>query len=167
MKIPLTRGLFAQVDEADAALLMPYRWHASSRRPHGVFYAQGRLAGKRGKIVRMHRLLLDFPALEVDHINGDTLDNRRANLRPANKRQQAGNSRADRNGHSTSRFKGVSWWTNRRLRSGGYWKAAIAIDRKTTVKYRKTEIEAAKAYNEMARQHFGEFARLNVIAEAS
>lgn len=163
MKIPLNKGFEAQIDEADLPLLIKHHWHVSNVRPNGVRYAVTNIKKKK---VYMHRLLMDFPTIEVDHINGDGLDNRRVNLRAANKSQQARNSSAKRRlTGTTSKYKGVSWWSNPKISSGGYWKAALWTGEKTIVKYCRSEIEAAQMYNKMAREHFGAFARTNWIEE--
>lgn len=164
MRIPLTQGFEAVVDPEDAVLLIQHRWHVSNERPNGVRYAVTNI--KKCKVY-MHRLLLPN-AISVDHINCDGLDNRRANLRSANKSQQAQNSRGMT--RRVSQFKGVSWWDRPRWiprSKTGIWKAAINVNGRTIVKYAKTEVAAAQAYNEMAREHFGEFARVNVIEETS
>lgn len=75
--IPLTRGLVTKVDHEDAAL-EKVRWHANYSAPSKP-YAVGRIEGRR---VYMHRIITAAPVdLHVDHVNGDSLDNRRANLR--------------------------------------------------------------------------------------
>jgi hypothetical protein len=75
-KIELSRGLFAEVDDADLLELSAYSWHAVARRDGKGFYAKN-TAGKR-----MHRLLMGVSdSLVVDHRDGDGLNNRRENLR--------------------------------------------------------------------------------------
>ncbi len=171
MKIPLTRGMFAEIDDADVSLVSGHRWHVSSLRPNGVHYAQARIGGKRGKLIYMHRLLLGFPALSVDHMDGDGLNNRRGNLREATRAEQARNSRASATKRSkTSAHKGVSYWDRPKWiprSKTGCWKAALWTGEKTIARYAKTETEAARLYNEMAREHFGAFAKLNAIEEAA
>lgn len=81
IRIPLTQGQFALIDAADLPLIAPHSWHAI-KKPNGRWYArcQAMINGKRSPLP-MHRLITDAPAgAEVDHKNGDTLDNRRANL---------------------------------------------------------------------------------------
>ncbi len=74
-RIPLTRGQFALVDDEDLPLVLGQRWYAN-RSSTGQYYA---INGQR---LGMHRLITNCPkGLEVDHINHDTLDNRRSNLR--------------------------------------------------------------------------------------
>jgi hypothetical protein len=93
--------------------------------------------------------------LEVDHINGDKLDNRRANLRVATKTQQRQNQRVTR--RNTSGFKGVS-----RISSTGRWRARIKVSgRQMPCGVYATAESAALAYDAAAREYFGEFARLN------
>lgn len=108
----------------------------------------------------MHRLIMKAPkGIQVDHKNGDGLDNRRENLRLANRSQQRAN--CGRSSQPTlTRFKGVSFHRRDKL-----WRARITKDGKAYSKYAKLEVDAAKLYNEMATQHFGEFAKLNAIPE--
>lgn len=91
----------------------------------------------------------------VDHRNGDKLDNRTENLRPATIKENNRNKRAQRNGRSG--FKGVAWDS-----TSGRWKAHIYADGKRYVLgYFEDPRDAARAYNEAAPQYHGEFARLN------
>jgi hypothetical protein len=89
-----------------------------------------------------------------DHINRNGLDNRRSNLRIANKQQNCWNSR-DRGG--VSRFKGVHWKV-----AEGKWAAAISHDGiRKHLGYFVSEREAAEAYDDAAITFQGEFAFLN------
>ncbi len=84
-EIPLTRGKAAFVDDADFPLLNSWKWHYMS-----VGYAK---STQRDREILMHRFLLNAPpGTIVDHINGNGLDNRRANLRLCDKAQNAWNS---------------------------------------------------------------------------
>lgn len=102
IEIPLVndRGL-ALIDDEDAGLVTGRRWYLT-----GTGYAAAAaLRGKSRTLVCMHRLLLDPPAsAQVDHVNRDKLDNRRANLRVATRSQNQGNAglRSD----NTSGFRG-------------------------------------------------------------
>ena len=94
---------------------------------------------------------------DVDHWNGDGLDNRRRNLRAATPSQNQHNRRK-RLGCS-SRFKGVHWHKRH-----GKWAAKIRIDgRQLHLGYFPVERDAAAAYNLAANQEFGEFALTNEI----
>jgi hypothetical protein len=152
--VPLTRSLFALVDEADFADVSRWNWCAMQTR--GVWYAiRGRTpndAGGKTAPVLLHRYLLGEPAEDVDHRDRDGLNNRRENLRKATSTQNSMNTMS-RSG--SSRFKGVSWSRN-------HWRAAMRLNYKTIHLGRfDTEEEAARAYDEAARRLHGEFARVN------
>ena len=84
-RIPLTQGKHALVDSADFAWLSRWRWYALRNRH--VWYAARRRRTEDGPgppSIQMHRVVVGAPShLEVDHINGNGLDNRRQNLRLA------------------------------------------------------------------------------------
>ncbi len=93
---------------------------------------------------------------EVDHINHDGLDNRRCNLRLATRANNCHNQRSFK---GSSKYKGV--W-----RVGEKWAACIRVDgRSKRLGTFVSEKEAALAYNQAAREHYGEFAKLNEIGE--
>lgn len=152
--IPLTQGLVAMVDDCDYAAVTKFKWHARWHEQTQGFYAQRMTSRKLGKqrSIQMHREILDAPAgLQVDHINGDTLDNRRSNLRLATNAQNVMNSGVRADNHSG--FKGVS-----RSRSG--WVARVTLSGKTTyLGWFKTPEEAHAAYSASAKVMHGEFAR--------
>jgi hypothetical protein len=119
-----------------------------------------RVARVNGRQVResMHRVIMDAkPGQEVDHINGDGLDNREANLRFCTHQENDRNTKKYRN--STSLYKGVSWH-----QSSGRWQAQIKIDGRTQyLGVHPTQAAAALVYNEAAERLFGRFANLNNI----
>lgn len=151
--IPLTQGKFAIVDEEDYVAMSKFKW-AAQKSAHETFYAK---SGK--KILLMHRLIINAPAgIQVDHLNHDGLDNRKINLRLCSNAQNARNARKKLTPCS-SKFKGVSWDKLDRK-----WKASIRFNRKSrTIGRFNTEDQAAIAYNEKAKELFGEFACLNKI----
>jgi len=104
--IALGHRRYAIIDTEDLRRLSRFRWHASTKSLKSFkprIYAQRNDGDKR---VYMHREILSVDgSQEIDHINGNTLDNRKANLRVCTSRQNAQNSRK-REGCS-SRFKGV------------------------------------------------------------
>lgn len=104
----------------------------------------------------MHRLVMgvEDPKIQVDHINHETLDNRRSQLRLCTQRQNSFNTRKHSN--NTSGFKGVT-----QRKDSGKWGAYIRINgRKKTLGAYATPELAARAYAEAAATHHGEFARL-------
>lgn len=164
--IKLTRGKLAEVDDADVPLVERYAWRAlrGTGKSRIFWYAVAWGDEGHAKLLMLHRLLLGLKPSDpdVDHRDRDGLNNRRSNLRLATGTQNNANS----NGSPTrrkSRFKGVVWDKQPNGKVGGYWRAAIRINGKHISRYARTEIEAARAYNDLALQHFGEFARLNVV----
>ncbi len=112
--------------------------------------------GDTRKVWNLHRELMGNPeGLVVDHINGDTLDNRRYNLRVCTVKENVRNSASQA---GTSVYKGVCWDVSKNK-----WLATIKVDRVPKFLGRFTEeLEAAKAYDDAAKQYFGVFARLNL-----
>lgn len=158
-EIKLTQGKVAIVDENLFDELNKYKWH------YGLGYARRniRLENGKRKMIFMHRAIMDTPeGFETDHINGIKLDNRRENLRIVTKELNQHNSKP-RKDKSNSRYKGVTFYKSKRHKTGK-WTARIQVNNKRiTIGYYKTEIEAAKAYNEYARSVYGDYAMLNVI----
>ncbi|WP_312601115.1 MULTISPECIES: HNH endonuclease [Pseudomonas] len=150
-------GLTCRVDAEDVAKLSGYTWGIAYMGEHGfkLPYARTRIGGRKNPCyIRMHRLIMDAPkGIEVDHINGDTLDNRKCNLRFADRKQQSRNTGMRRN--NTTGYKGVSKHKAR-------YRAYITVDRRQIhLGLYKCPIEASRAYNEAALKFFGEFARIN------
>lgn len=157
--IPLTKNVSAIVDAEDFDWLNQWTWTAFDGRRGKYYAARYKKVAGVSRCIYMHRLIMKEPAgLLVDHANGNTLDNRRQNLRVCSKRQNQRNMCKPRHGKS-SRFKGVTWDKNKRK-----WMAKIKLLGTTRTLGRfHDEKEAAIAYNVAATKYFGEFARLNVI----
>lgn len=155
--IEAVSGERALVSPQDVARLSEHKWQTSSHRSAegGCYF----LTSIGGKTTYMHRLVLNAPAdLEIDHINNDASDNRRENLRLATRQQNC----ANRKGYNPkSGFRGVYPQTN-----GATWRARISCNGKmiTGGNYRTAE-EAARKYDQMASDLFGEFAILNFPQE--
>jgi hypothetical protein len=146
---------YAIVDWEDWSLVSPYFWRLTTRNNYGCLYAQSwdSHKSKERKRIVMHRLIMPY-AETVDHINGNGLDNRRANLRQVTAQQNAFNQKAR---IGTSVFKGVSF-----DKQSGMWRSGIRVDGKRISLGRfSNEADAAKAYDAAARKHFGEYARCN------
>jgi hypothetical protein len=147
--IPLTKGKCAIVDEKWYDYLMQWKWCTAIGG-----YAVRKKPGTR-QFIHMHRVVNNTPdGKDTDHINGNRLDNRAANLRDADRSENNGNG-ARKGG--ASGFKGVS-------KNGKRWLAAIGHDYKTIyLGTYATPQEAARAYNAKALELFGVYAKLNTV----
>lgn len=154
-EIPLTQGKVALVDDEDYAIVLRWKW-CLSRGQGGLKYAIHSIrANGHLTTIPMHRVILRlYQGRVCDHINGDGLDNRKANLRLCTQQQNTYNQRARR--VSATGYKGPY------LHKGGLWKSSITVNGKTKyLGYWQTARQAALIYDAAARQYFGEFARLN------
>jgi hypothetical protein len=155
-RIKLTHEKFALVDDDDYEVLSQYHWQARKKR--NTWYAQrGCIRGGKETTQRMHRAILGLidPAIFVDHINGDGLDNRRSNLRIATVAQNNHNSRKPRNNRSG--FKGVS-----QRKGFKQWHAYIYVgNSQVHLGFYDDPEFAAMVYDSFAKQLFGEFFRPN------
>jgi hypothetical protein len=152
--LPLTKGRVAMVDDEDFPAVAQFRWYVST---HGYAVRTVHANGRSTK-VSLHRFLMKPQGGEhIDHINGDPLDCRRANMRIATRSQNLANAR--KRITSTQPFKGITYdATRRRLR----WYARVNKDgRRFRSKRFETAEEAARAHDDLARQLHGDFARLN------
>lgn len=149
-KIPLTQGKFAIIDDEDFELVSQYKWRVCCRKNQK--YAATEINNHK---VYMHRLILGINGVqEIDHINGNGLNNCRKNLRHCSRSQ---NNMNRHKSWGTSEYKGVSWYKQRKK-----WRAIIKYNKKYKhLGYFDSEIEAAKVYDNAALEHFGKFAQLN------
>lgn len=143
--IPLTKGQSVVVDQDDYWLLRMFKWHCDNG------YASNKDLGA------MHRFLMKDPVgLHVDHIDGDRLNNRRANLRAVTPQQNQSNRR---NGNGTSKYVGVTWEMKFER-----WKVSVMHQGKANyVGVFRDEVEAAEAYNAASIRLRGEHAGLNQL----
>ena len=154
--ISLTQGFKAIVDDEDYKELSKYKWHATD-----AVSGNCRATTSHLDIIMARIIMKAPPQVLVDHKNGNTLDNRRKNLRLCTHTQNNQNKRKTRQ-RVSSKYKGVSF-----LKSTKKWRVYIALQdifRRTfnvSLGTFSVEEEAAKAYDEAAREYFGEFARLN------
>jgi hypothetical protein len=147
-EIPLTgpdgEVLSLLVDDEDYEFMSRFPWRAK-KDGEDRYYAYATIVA--------HKVLVDYKL--VDHVNGDALDNTRTNLRSATHQQNSWNRglRSD----SKTGYKGV-----RHIADRNAFGARIQVDGKRRyLGYFKNPVDAAKAYDAAAREHFGEFARLN------
>lgn len=155
-RIVLTCGAEVLVDDADIPLVGQYKWHLSH---NGYVVRRVRIDGRK-PIIYLHRAIMSADwAGDIDHINGDRLDNRRQNLRYATRSENNMNARARKG--TASRHKGVTWHKQDRL----WWAYIKHEGKQRSLGMHKTEADAARAYNAAAKRLFGDFARLNHIEE--
>lgn len=151
VRLPLPCGRVTLVDADVAKMLEGRRVKCCERRD-----------GKRSVVAfggNLSRKIMDAPrGMEVDHINGDTLDNRRRNLRVCTRQQ---NHRNRRRSCGASRLKGVTIVRNNKPPSR--WMARIRLSQveRITIGFFPTALSAALAYDDAAVKHFGEFAAPN------
>jgi hypothetical protein len=152
--------MFSLIDAADAPLVDGFKWNATRHRE--TFYAVRHDVNESGRtiMVRMHRVICGVPnGVMVDHKDRNGLNNCRANLREDNGTGNARNVgiRSD----NKSGFKGVSFKAREQK-----WSASISVNgRIRNIGRYATAEAAARAYDEQARNHFGEFAFLNFPEE--
>jgi len=156
-RIYLGEGKLTILNSADYYRLKKFKWHVFACK--GKFYAErfALIKNTWTKRIFMHRQIMKAPKGKlVDHRNGDSLDNRRENLRLATWMQNRQNRRKTKS-KTSSKYRGLGLSRNRkkwimRLKHKGKIVATGRFD---------NEIDAAKAYDEAARKYFGQFARLN------
>ncbi|HDU7893292.1 HNH endonuclease [Acinetobacter baumannii] len=161
-EIYIGKGLFALVDWEDFDAVKAFKWNPTSldkRTQWAWAYERNGGKDKRSRVAMHNLIMKPKSGLVVDHINGIGLDNRRANLRVVTPQQNSFNT-FPRKG--TSIYKGVCFEDET-----GMWRAYISKDGKRKWLGRFiTEIQAAMAYDNAAKDLFGEYAKLNVV-EAS
>lgn len=143
-KIKLTNRKYALVDDEDFVWLDKLKW-----------YCGGRYAKRGNPSVYMHRLIMRAKkGIEVDHKNGNGLDNRKSNLRLCSQTENTRNSKISK--RNSSGFKGV-----RLHKKNGKWRASIMANSKPiSLGYFNTKEQAALAYAEASKKYHLEFSRL-------
>lgn len=154
-EVVLTREKVAIVDDEDYERVSAFKWQARKGKRDSTWYAR-----KSGSVL-MHRFILGLlpQGPKVDHKDGNGLNNTRQNLRIASVLENNRSRGMARN--NTSGFKGVRCL-------GGRWYAYISINGKAKHfgGFASAE-EAARGYDCLAVEHYGEFARLNFPREAA
>lgn len=143
------------VDNADAPNVERFKWGVM--KTAGRFYIRRyERVGDKYKVVLLHReLLCAKVGAVVDHINGDTLDNRRTNLRLCTYAENSRNAKLSK--ANKSGYKGVSW--NNCL---GYWQAKICVNwHQIHLGWFKRPEDAYLAYCKAANKYHKDFARLS------
>lgn len=153
--IPLPCGSVALVDVGDLHHVQASKWRYMERNAGKKYIVRG---PRKDGIRYLHRLIMGAqPGQIVDHINGDTLDNRKANLRFVTRAQNNTNRTVKRGG--TSRFKGVQL-----CKSTGRWRAMISDGaRYMHIGRFDSECAAAYAYDLASIRIHGDFGRRNFL----
>lgn len=156
-QLPLQNGKFALVDDEDFEWLSTWNWYCDVRQ-RACRTIHNEWTGRKHSI-RMHRQIMGMihdSSLDIDHINGDGLDNRKANLRICTHQQNMCNSKKTKS-KMTSKFKGVCL-------IGGKWLAKIYFqNQQFPIGRFDNETDAARAYNRKALELHRKFARLNPV----
>ncbi len=157
IQIPLTNGYVCQIDDEDYPLVAGYKWFTKTGKPLHTQYAIAHVRKITGQAttIRLHKILLPKRG-NVDHIDGNGLNNCRSNLRYATTSQNHQNRRKLA---GQSKYKGVCRYVQTKIPG---WRASLKLNKKAIYLGVFTdEREAARAYDTAARKYFGEFARVN------
>ncbi len=157
---PKYPNTFAMVDDEDFDFLNQWKWHPHKSNTQVYARRLHRKSDARPSIgIVMHRQIMGFHGDKViDHINRNSLDNRRENLRFCTIRQNAQNSK----NKNTKLFRGLTW--SKKMKR---FVARIRVNGKhIDLGGFVNPVDAAKAYNEAAKIHHGEFASLNRLPSA-
>lgn len=167
-EIPLSRGKVALVDDEDYERVSKFTWTANPGRPkrHApeLNWRAARWTGPKAgprHVIYLHQEILGPvpPGSVIDHINGNGLDNRRANLRICSSKENVRSMHARR---GRSGFKGVFEKHPKNCVLKKPFLAQIVVDQKQiNLGYYATADEAARVYDAAAKKYFGEFAQLN------
>jgi len=155
-KVKLTKGKCALVDDEDFEYLNQFKWHVNKS---GERYYAARTLKK----IKMHRIVMNTPIdMETDHINHNTLDNQKHNLRNVTKFENQRNRKCS-NKNSTSKYLGVSLLKSfNGYKTYFYWQSQIRISGiNKHLGLFKSEENAAIAYNIFAEKYYGQYSNLN------
>ena len=160
--IELSNHSPALVDDDDFTRLSRHTWWASEMTNERSDKSQWSVETQiDGKTVKMHRFITNAPEdMDVDHKNGNQFDNQKDNLRVCTRSQNLANaSKYVRRKGSSSKFKGVSWYSKPKK-----WAASLQCNgERIWLGLFELEVDAARTYNEAARKYFGEFAKVNNV----
>lgn len=153
--LSLSRGKVTVVDDDVYEWASKFKWHALKMRE--AFYAarttSKKLEGKKANVLLSREIMKPSKGLQIDHKDGDSLNNRRENLRIATEQQNKWAYRKP-NKRGSSKYRGVRWYAPNQK-----WQARIqCAGEEIYLGYFVVEEDAALAYDEAAKKYFGEFA---------
>lgn len=148
--------LICIIDTSIYDLIKGFRWSVYRAAAGKTYYAKTAVRKPTGQQTTVYMQNFVLPDIdEVDHRNGNGLDNRRENLRPATHSQNMANRKKIED--TSSRFIGVHWREDIQK-----FRAHISVDRKRIdLGHFDDEIKAAKVRDKKAKEIYGEFAKLN------
>jgi len=161
--INISRGATTIVDDEDFDLLNSYNWSSIPKDNTDYVVRKGRRRTCEPRTVQMHRQIMGYPVgVQIDHINGNGLDNRKSNLRIASVQTNSFN-RAKPRVLCTSRYKGVLQRKGKVI-----WESRVKYnDKAIHLGSFTSEEDAAAAYNYGALLMYGEYARFNDVLGVS
>lgn len=160
-RIKLSNGLITLVDDINFLSLSVFKWHFLRSKKNNFYAYRSKKKNGKQKNTLMHRQILNVTKkeIQIDHINGNGLDNRIANLRICSHLQNCRNKRVSmRIKHS--KFKGVGFHKSAKNKIRAY---IMHNGKQKHLGYFPSEKSAALAYNKSAMELFGLFANLNDV----
>jgi hypothetical protein len=148
------------IDDEDRARFDQFTWHVSKTKPGRIYVKRSfRVGGRRKSCWYLHRVIMDAaPGEYVDHINGNPLDNRRANLRKGTQSANLQN-RHILQSTNTSGLRGVGWDSRR-----SKWRVQVKLNRKNHfLGYYDDVHEAGRVVAEWRREHMP-FSEMDKVA---
>lgn len=162
-RIPLSQGEFALVDDEDYEKLSKHKWTLLLQKNSRKYaYRQVGKLGVDRRNIRMHRVIMNAAEdTEVDHRDGNGLNNQKSNLRICSHQNNMRNMNrvVNKSGYKGVRVHPERLEKGRRAYQSTIWDGSKSV----SLGYYETPLEAATAYNNKALELFGEFARLNPI----
>ena len=152
----IIHGFSVVIDDEDKNAISNYNWQVNDYSSERIyFYVYKRENQNKRKKIYLHRFIMKAVGGNiVDHINGNTLDCRKINMRITDRTGNARNSRIGKN--NISGYKGVSWAKNARK-----WRVRIMFENKYKhIGYFETKEEAYSSYCESSKKYHGEFGRV-------
>jgi hypothetical protein len=160
-EIELTKGYKTQVDDDDYDELVKYKWCVIVC-PKTNYARRGQWNGRKVISISMHRVILGIsdPKIEVDHIDGNGLNNQRSNIRKCDRSINMQNKQSSE--RSMSKYVGVNRQFGRHRKV--YWRSRITVGQKRIhIGLFKTDYDAALARDQFILNYNIEFTRLNIL----